>query len=64
VASIPLTDTSGSGARIVSLDEAPDSGLRGARAPVTDLITFLLSSRDAYLSGNQFTVDGGLLPTV
>jgi NAD(P)-dependent dehydrogenase (short-subunit alcohol dehydrogenase family) len=36
----------------------------GAAADVAQLIAFLVSPAAAYLTGSQFTVDGGALPTV
>jgi NAD(P)-dependent dehydrogenase (short-subunit alcohol dehydrogenase family) len=39
-------------------------GRAGAADDVAQLITFLVSPAAAYLTGSQFTVDGGALPTV
>jgi NAD(P)-dependent dehydrogenase (short-subunit alcohol dehydrogenase family) len=39
-------------------------GRPGTADDVAQLITFLASPAAAYLTGSQFTVDGGALPTV
>jgi NAD(P)-dependent dehydrogenase (short-subunit alcohol dehydrogenase family) len=39
-------------------------GRAGTAADVAQLIAFLVSPAAAYLTGSQFTVDGGALPTV
>ena len=39
-------------------------GRAGAAADVAQLITFLLPPGAAYLTGSQFTVDGGALAAV
>jgi NAD(P)-dependent dehydrogenase (short-subunit alcohol dehydrogenase family) len=39
-------------------------GRAGTADDVAQLIAFLVSPAAAYLTGSQFTVDGGALPTV
>jgi hypothetical protein len=39
-------------------------GRPGTADDVAQLITFLASPAAAYLTGSQFTVDGGALPTL
>jgi NAD(P)-dependent dehydrogenase (short-subunit alcohol dehydrogenase family) len=39
-------------------------GRPGQPADVADLVMFLSSDRAAFLTGSQYTVDGGAIPTV
>ena len=36
----------------------------GTVEEAADLITFLVSRQASYLTGSQFTIDGGVLPTL